>query len=324
MNPLLDWGIPIITWLQGLGDWLVAPMKFFTSLGNEEFYLLITPTILWCFDAMLGIRLGLVLLTSATLNSILKVAFGLPRPFWVSDEVKALAKGTTFGLPSGHSQNALVVWGRLAASIRKRWVTFALSLVIFLISLSRIFLGVHFPSDVLAGWVLGGLLLAMFLGFERRVQQRLLPSSTGNQIVIVVIFSLFLLAVGIGISALTEGRTIPQSWIQMAEQNPELGPIDPHSLKDLTAMTGALLGLGAGAVLLVRWGQFDGRGPWGKRALRYLIGLIGVIAIYYGLKLILPDDGSYLAQSLRYLRYAAVGFWVSYLAPRLFAALQLA
>lgn len=325
MYPILDWGIPLIAWLQGLGGWLIEPMKLLTFLGNEEFYLLLMPTILWCFDALLGFRIGVILLTSASINSILKVAIGLPRPYWVSDKVKALAEGSSFGLPSGHSQNALAVWGRLAAAMGRRWVTLALAALILLISTSRIFLAVHFPTDVLGGWLAGGLLLAVFLRFEDKAGRRLKAMPVWRQAALALLASLFLIALGVGVDSLTARQGVPQAWIETAQQAfPAAEPIHPRTMDDLVATAGALFGLGAGGAMLFAWGKFDARGPWGKRGLRYVIGVIGVVALFFGLKLILPDDASLVAQSLRYLRYALVGFWAAYLAPRVFVALGLA
>ena len=103
MSPWLEWGIPVITWLQGLGDWLIAPMRIITFLGNEEFLLILLPTILWCFDVGLGIRVGMIYIVSGGLSTSLKLLFGTPRPYWVSKEVRALSTATGFGVPSGHS-----------------------------------------------------------------------------------------------------------------------------------------------------------------------------------------------------------------------------
>jgi len=61
--------------LQGLGTWLLTPMQFFSLLGTAPFYLFIAPALLWCLDAGLGLRIGLGLAVSASLNAILKLAF---------------------------------------------------------------------------------------------------------------------------------------------------------------------------------------------------------------------------------------------------------
>jgi membrane-associated phospholipid phosphatase len=316
MNLWLEWGIPIITWLQGLGDVFTSPMKFFTFLGTEEFYLLIMPAMLWCWDARLGFRIGLILLTSDGINGFFKIAFGSPRPYWVSSEVNGLSAETSFGLPSGHSQTAVAVWGRLAAWLRRRWAYIVLGLLIFFISISRLYLGVHFPTDVLLGWAIGGLLLWAFLRFEEPVRARLAGISVGAQILIAFLASIVVIL--LGVAALAIGPVPPADWIHAASTADEVA--DPRSLEGMIASAGALFGLGAGGALLFAWDGFKASGAWWRRVLRYLVGVVGVAVIYFGLKEVLPEG----IQILRYLRYALVAFWMAYLAPRTFVALRLA
>jgi membrane-associated phospholipid phosphatase len=316
MNAWLQWGVPIITWLQGLGDVLLSPMKFFTFLGTEEFFLLVMPALLWCFNARLGFRIGLILLTSDGINGFLKISFGSPRPYWVSSDVKALSMETSFGLPSGHSQTALAVWGRVAAWLRRRWVYVVLGLLIFLISISRLYLGVHFPTDVLVGWIVGGLLLWAFLRFEEPLRARLANTKVTTQIGIAFLASIVVIL--LGVAALAIGPVPPAEWAQIAVDGGEIE--DPRTLDSMIASAGALFGLGAGGALLFAWDGFNASGDWWRRLLRYLVGVIGVAVIYFGLKAVFPDG----VPVLRYLRYALVTFWVAYLAPRTFVWLRLA
>jgi membrane-associated phospholipid phosphatase len=316
MNPWLEWGVPIITWFQGLGEVFLTPMEFFTFLGKEEFYLLVMPALLWCYNARLGFRIGLILLTSDGINGFLKISFGMPRPYWVSSEVKALSTETSFGLPSGHSQTAVVVWGRLAAWLRRRWAYVVLGLLIFLISISRIYLGVHFPTDVLVGWIVGGLVLWAFLRFEEPLRAHLSLTSVTTQIIIAFLASIVVIL--LGMAALAIGPVPPAGWAQAAAQGDEV--VDPRSLEGMIASAGALFGLGAGGALLFAWDGFSASGDWWRRVLRYLVGVVGVAVIYFGLKAVFPDG----VQVLRYLRYALATFWVAYLAPRMFVWMRLA
>jgi len=91
MDTWLLWGTPVVIGLQSLGTFLVTPMKLLSFLGTEDFFLLVMPAMVWCVDAALGLRMGLVLLTSASFNSLLKLTVGWPRPYWVSDQVTAYA-----------------------------------------------------------------------------------------------------------------------------------------------------------------------------------------------------------------------------------------
>jgi hypothetical protein len=300
-------------------------MRIITFLGNEEFLLILLPTILWCIDIRLGFRVGFIFIFSGGLSTTLKLLFGMPRPYWVSKEVKALSAGTTFGVPSGHSLSSLAVYGRIAFGIGVRWAYIFFGTLIALIAVSRMFLAVHFPTDVLVGLFLGGLLLFLFVRLEVPLSRRLREMSLGHQITLAVIASLVLLGLGLGASAATAGRPVPLEWIETAaEAVPDAKPINPKSLDDILAAAGALLGIGVGGVLLLSWNRFDPRGPWLKRAIRYIVGIIGILILYFGLKVIFPGGETLIAQLLRYLRYAIVGFWAAYLAPRLFVALNIA
>jgi membrane-associated phospholipid phosphatase len=325
MIPILEWGYPIIYWLQSLGDWLTPLMQFFTFLGNEEFFLLVLPALLWCVDIGLGVRIGLILLTSNGINSVFKLAFGTPRPYWVNPEVKALSTGTSFGLPSGHAQTALAVWGLLAAWIHRIWATIFFGVLILLISISRPYLGVHYPTDTLLGWLIGGILLAAFLIFDKPVSKWLSRLSAGQQSMLSFVISIAFICLGLLISTATANRPVPLEWIAgAAAAAPGSEVIDPLSINGFFSTAGVFFGLGVGAALLYQWGGFHVRGPWWQRLLRYLVGLVGVALIYFGLSAIFPSGDDILANVFRYVRYGAVGFWVAYLGPRVFVLLRLA
>ncbi len=324
MISFVDWGIPFITWLQSWSEWLVGSMQLFSFLGGEDFYLIFMPMLIWCFNAGLGIRIGLILLTSAGINSAFKLAFGLPRPYWVSREVIAYSSESSFGLPSGHAQNALAIWGRLAFWIQIRWVSVLLSALILVISISRWFLGVHFPMDTFAGWAIAGILLFVFLKYEDRIRGNLAHRSLGALLALCLLLSISLLGINIFSKAILAPEVIPSIW----ETNAILGTggdtIDPLSLDGAVATSGTILGIAAGGVLLFRWGKFDAGGLWSRRLGRYVLGLIGMAVLFYGLRTIFPSGESLLANTLRYLRYATAGFWGAYLAPRLFVLVKLA
>ena len=314
MNPFLDWGIPIIIWLQNLGAWLTPLMESITFLGDEQFYLLILPIFVWWIDVGLGLRIGISLLLSAGINGTVKLFFGMPRPYWVEPKIIGLSEGTTYGFPSGHSQNALVVWGRLAVWLKGRWTKIGLGVLIFLISLSRMYLGVHFPTDVLGGWLIGGLLLWALIRFDKPVRNWLGRQSLGGQISTVVLVSLLILAVG-SIAFLTSKGRIPEYPIPPHA--------DPQTPDDFITAAGTLLGMGIGGALLLDWGQFRTNVGWPKRIGRYILGVIGLLALYLGLSAIFPSDDTLVAAIFRYVRYGLLGIWVTYLAPRLFSLVRL-
>ncbi len=325
MNPILDNGIKIILFVQNLGGWLAIPMQFFSFLGNEQFFLLVMPVFLWCIDLTVGLRLGFLLLIGDGLNNIFKLAFHAPRPYWVDTHVKAYTTETSFGLPSGHAQNSTGIWGGLAASIKERWLWITSLVVIFFIGVSRIYNGVHFPTDVLAGWAIGAVFLWIYLKLEKPISVWLGRQSLSSRILAALGISLLLVGITVVVKLSLGAWTIPQEWIaNAAAAVPGSEPIAPLSLASIFTDAGALFGLAAGAVLLPAWGGFNAAGPLGKRLLRFVVGVIGVLLLWQGLDKVFPGGENLLSYFLRYLRYALVGFWVSGLAPLVFVRLGLA
>ena len=125
MDTIYQSGIAFILSLQNLGGWLASVMNLFTLTGEENFFMVVMPLVYWAVDPVIGLRMGVLLLVSGGINSMFKLAFHGPRPFWLSTEVKALRFEASFGIPSGHAQNAAAVWGVLAASLQRKWAWIA-------------------------------------------------------------------------------------------------------------------------------------------------------------------------------------------------------
>jgi hypothetical protein len=101
--------------------------------------------------------------------------------------------------------------------------------------------------------------------------------------------------------------------------------LDPFNPESIFTVGGIWLGMFAGALWLYhRHGIFNTSGKTRIRMLRYLIGLVGVVLLWYGLGSVLPDTVDLAGLGLRYLRYTLVGLWVSALAPLFFIRLRLA
>jgi membrane-associated phospholipid phosphatase len=318
MQTILDSGIRFIVALQGLGTWLTVPMKLFSFLGTEEFLVLLLPILYWCVDSILGLRVVILLMLSTSLNGALKLAFHGPRPYWYSPSVQGLAEETSFGIPSNHAQSAAVVWGTLAAYLRKGWGWLVAILLIFLIGFSRLYLGVHFPTDVLLGWLIGGLLLWLTLRFWNPLAAWIKKQSAGRQVLAAFLVSLLVFVLPL----------VPAAWLKVTNWQPPQDwasyATQAISLQNAATSAGTLFGLLAGLVWLARQGGFQTKGPWWKLVLRYLLGIAGVLIIRYGLKFIFPEGETVLAYFLRYLRYALIGLWVSAGAPLTFIRLKLA
>ena len=217
MDILVQNGINWIISIQALGPWLQAPMQFFSFLGTENFFLLILPLIYWCLDAGLGLRVAFILITSNYLNGIFKLLLAGPRPYWISNKVIPFVAESSFGAPSGHAQNAVSVWGILAASQRKRWVWVLAIALMILIGFSRWYLGVHFVHDVLIGWLIGGILLWAFIWFWNPVAAWLKQKPLGTQILIAFLVSIVFIALGAFSVGRLDGYTFPLKCAQKSQ-----------------------------------------------------------------------------------------------------------
>jgi len=318
------WNIGI-TWnifFQNLGSYLKAPMEVFSFFGTENFFLLLIPALYWCVEASIGLRVGIILLLSTSINDSLKLVFHGPRPYWYSTNIIPYAGETSFGVPSGHAQIAFSVWGMLAATIGKWWGWLIAILIIAMIGISRLYLGVHFPHDVILGWLIGALLLWLVLRFWKPVTARLKKMNPGQKILKAFLSSLILILLTI----------IPYLWLKITDWQMPLAwaefAKDAVSLSVTFTAAGTLFGLLTGLVWLNLRGGFDAGGPLWKRILRYVPGIVGLLVLYFGLKvifgLITTHAEGVLPYILRYIRYVIVGAWISAGAPWIFVQLKLA
>lgn len=120
----------------------------------------------------LGAAGALTIGATAAVNSGLKVVIDRARP----DLLPPIVIETGYSYPSGHSASSMVTYGIIALLlVRHRglphWVRFfgalGCGVIVGLVGLSRIYLGVHFPSDVLGGWLLGALVVLLFAELTR-------------------------------------------------------------------------------------------------------------------------------------------------------------
>lgn len=322
MDLLVQSGVDWIVTIQALGGWLAAPMGFFSFLGTEDFFFLVLPLLYWSVDAALGLRVAFILSASASLNGYFKLLFAGPRPYWVSDRVIPLSVESSFGIPSGHAMNAVSVWGIMAAGLRRQWGWVIAVALMFLIGFSRWYLGMHFVQDVLIGWLLGALLLWGFTRLEKPVVAWFTGQSFGGQIALAFIISLVLIGLGLLSVMPLAGYTFPEEWRENALRAGELP--DPVSTEGFVTLGGTFFGLAAGAAWMMSRGGYQAEGPLAKRALRYVVGLIGVVLLLFGLDMVFPDGQTLIPLLFRYLRYGLVGFWVIAGAPWLFFRIKLA
>ncbi len=327
---ILNWGIELILSLQAaIGVWAVRPLNFFTSLGYQEFFMLFLPLIYWCWDSVLGVRVGIALFLSIGVNDLFKMGFNDPRPYWYDTRVDLLADPEpAFGLPSGHAQNAVVLWSVLAAHLRKNWAWAVAGALAFLIGFSRIYLGAHFPTDVIVGWLIGIVLLYAFLRLEKRIWEAFKKYSAGKQVVVLLVVALAMIVASIATVAVVRSTfEVPDEWALNALAANEEAEINPLTISVMITTMAVIFGMLAGVVWLGQRGGFDARGLAWKRIARYVIGMVVLLAIYLGLDVLfsmLAEDETTLGYLLRFVRYGLLGLWVGGLGPAVFVRFGLA
>lgn len=297
MDGILAWGVDVVRAVQTLEHpALTVLMKAITFLGSEYAYLAMLPLVYWCVDERKGVRLGVVVLVSAWLNSTLKVLWKQPRPYDLDPSV-ALDREKTFGLPSGHAQGSVTFWGVVGSWLRAPVGVAVAILVPLAVSFTRVYLGVHFPTDIFAGWALGLAVLAAYFIFGQRAAAFLAAAAPRIRLMAAAAAALLMNA---------------------------LHPQD-------VSLGGVLFGMGTGYVAMRERFPFEAAlgadgapAGIGVRAARYALGIAGTGALYLGLKLAFPGEGSSQYAVFRFARYAAIGLWVSAGAPWLFLRLKLA
>lgn len=324
MEWLWEIGIQIVLAVQSMGDWLVVPMRFFSFLGDEEFFLLILPILYWSVNADLGLRVGVILLLSGAVNDAFKMSLFGPRPYWYSLDVRAFTAETSFGVPSGHSQIAASVWGMLAAYLNRGWAWALAIFIVFMIGISRLYMGVHFPHDVLFGWALGVLVLWALLRAWHPVGNWVKGFSAARQIGFAFAFSMLLVLASTIPFFAAQGWQMPVEWLNnvVAAGVEELP--HPITLNGIMTLAGTLFGFFAGLAWMNARGGFCSDGTVSQRILRYALGLVGIGILWFGLGQIFPRNDDLLSYLLRFGRYTLVGLWVSAGAPWLFIKLNMA
>lgn len=305
--------IVVNEFLQALGAWLVTPMQVITFLGDEEFYVLMLPILYWSFGQMLGLRVGMMLLLSNGFNTFFKFLFRTPRPSWVSDTVTGHVHESSFGLPSGHAQNAASVWGWLAVEVKQRWFTVVMLMLIFLIGVSRLVLGVHFLGDVLLGWLIGGMLVWSFSAWYKKVGLWVAAQSFGAKLGLVAASTAGLMLL------ILAARWASGNWVMPSEWATQAGDVNPFNLDGTFTLGGTWLGFLAGYLILTeKKGHFlANEGGW-RRLVRFLVGLVGVVILYFGLGQIFPRGATVASYFFRFLRYSLIGLWISWVGPLVF------
>lgn len=291
MYGILDWGVDVVLWFQQFRPSLDIPFIALTYTGEELFFLLFLPLITWCVNKDAGIRLMILFLLNTYFNNIAKLIADQPRPFQIDSRVKAVVNAGDGGFPSGHTQNALVVWSYLAYVFKKRWLWVLAVIMMIFVPMSRLYLGVHFPTDLFGGYILGLVVLMLYIKLETPLRIWLKTRNIGTQLS----FSIL----------------IPLLLVFVMPKTDSLG----------IATCGTLFGGCIGLTLEQKWIRGVVPVRLFKKIVCYLAGIVILFIFYFGLKKVF--NGLEPEPVFRFIRYAVLGFHFLFIAPWLFVRLGL-
>ena len=185
-----DWEVNLIEWLQKtIGSAGQAIAKAVTFIGGETVMLLVLLVVLFCYKKEAGKRCGFTMMAASMWFPMIKNIVLRIRPYMAhperiealtvvqedADPLDIIQQGYSF--PSGHSANSVAMYGSIAREIRKKWMWWLAVIVPLLIGLSRFVVGVHYPTDVLAGWLVGLAAIGFSALLEKKVKKEWVRSA---------------------------------------------------------------------------------------------------------------------------------------------------
>jgi len=148
---------------------------FFQSLDffdRQEFFFVLVPIVWMGIGWKPGFKLFSILFLSALMNHFLKGLFASPRPFHL-DPALGIIHVHGLGFPSGAAQTVILLSGLLIKQWQNSWKWLVVIPYVLFVSFSRIYLGLHFPSDILGGWIVGLFLLFIYISIFPKIEASL-------------------------------------------------------------------------------------------------------------------------------------------------------
>lgn len=245
-------------------------MSAVTQLGGEVIFIVAAVVVFWCVSKWEGYYLMTIAFCGTVLNQFLKLICRVPRP-WVRDPnftivESARAEATGYSFPSGHTQNAIGLFGGMARWGGRRWVRLGLTTLALVIAFSRMYLGVHTPADVGVSLVLAAALVLGLYPLMRRAQEK--PRYMG-----------YVLAAMLVVSG---------AFVVFAETCGFPADMDAENLAsgigNAWKMLGAVAGMTLAWLLDRRYIHFETQAVWWVQVIKVAVGMALLLAIKSGLK----------------------------------------
>ena len=289
---MFSFEIEFLKWLEGFRtDFLNILFQIITILGEETLMVLVVVTLWFAIDKKLAQKMLFVTITSLSVNGVVKNFAKIPRPFTKGVSCVRADTATGYSFPSGHTQG-FATWSTLfVLKYKKAWIGIIASVLIALVGFSRLYLGAHYPSDVVVGILLGvGIAILGNILFEKVKDTKKLYLAIVIAFLPFVVYFMF----------------------------------DAVSLyADFYKTFGMLGGLTLVAFLDEKGEELSYDVAWWKKVLRIVIGVILAFALKEGIKALNVFEIVQVSLMFDAIRYFIVVFAVGFLCPLLFKKIKL-
>lgn len=179
-----DWEVNLITYIQSLvNEFGVTFFSLISELGDRIFAVLILCLLYLGYDKKFGKYVAVNVLSGVAFNALLKNVFDRRRPYFDHEDIESMKQvesdadvsdllGQGYSFPSGHATNTSAIFGSLYIYTKNKKLLIISIIICLLVGISRFALGVHYPTDVIFGWLLGLITIYIISFLRKRLSER--------------------------------------------------------------------------------------------------------------------------------------------------------
>lgn len=301
--------LDILMYLQSIrNELLTGIFTFFTICTEVPVITVLTAMLYWCINKKAGQRILFALAGSLNINVAVKNIVKMPRPIGTKGLISLRTQTATgYSFPSGHTQTATTFWTSMITQFKNIWIYIIGILMILGAGISRLYLAVHWPMDVIVGWILGIILSILFIKLFDYIDN---SKNYYILVIIMLIFGVCTYFVGgedfyklFGIySGFALGYMVEDTYISFSTENKQRKNIFSKSTSKIEGTKGKIL--------------------------RFIIGIISLLIVYLIFKNIentfMIGKNEEIINIFKYLKYTIIVFWGVAIAPALFKLFKLA
>lgn len=293
--------INILKFFQSIRNPILNALFLILTISTEAPVIIIMTAIMyWCVNKKHGQKLLFALIPNIVINTGTKELVKAPRPIGTEGiESLRVSTATGYSFPSGHTQTATTFWTSLIIIFRQKWMYILGSVMILGVGVSRLYLGVHWPIDVICGWIFGIFFTVIFTKIfdivDKNKNYKLLLLVLMPFIIFIFIvksesyIKIFGLLVGLVLGYIIEDNFIKfNTIVDYKKQANFISNVDTN--KDYIV----------------------------KSAYRFILGIFTLLLVYLTLKYIMPENTLF-----NFIRYLIISLYAVAGVPALFKIIKL-